>query len=515
MSFYHRLSSLLKAHCLKLMIKIAVIGSGISGLAVAVRMRLRGYEVDVFEKNDYPGGKLSAFEIHCNSDESKIYRFDAGPSLFTMPQYVEELFQLAKEPIKNYFSYSKIEDVCHYFWRDGKNAIAWADKEKLTNEFSDKLGADESDILEIFSQAKNKYDISGRIFLENSLHKIKTWLKRDVLLALIQTYKLDIFSSMHTIHVNLAHKNPKLIQFLDRFATYNGSNPYKASGILSMIPHFEHGFGTYYPEGGMHIITQAIYKLGEHLGVNYYFNTEVNEIRVENKKVTGIKINNQNIHIDYNAVISNMDVYYTYSELLKDAKTAEKIKKQERSSSAIIFYWGINRAFKQLGLHNIFFSENYKEEFDALSKGEIVSDPTVYINITSKLTVTDAPPDCENWFVMINAPFDSGQNWEEIKNKLRANVISKLSNALVCNFESLIEAEQIMLPPDIESKTASYKGALYGTSSNSMTSAFMRHPNFSRKIKSLYFCGGSVHPGGGIPLCLLSAKIVDDVFLKI
>ncbi len=488
--------------------KIAIIGSGIAGLAAAVRMRLHGYNVDVFEKNGYPGGKLSAFEINC-ADE-KTYRFDAGPSLFTMPQYVEELFKLANEPVDQYFSYIKMDDVCHYFWNDGTDAIAYADENKLATEFSEKLGIHRADVLETLHQAKIKYDISGKIFLENSLHKLKTWLKWDVIKALAQTYRLDIFSSMHATHEKLAKENPKFIQFLDRFATYNGSNPYKASGILSMIPHFEHGFGTFYPNGGMHNITQAIFNLGEKLGVKYHFNTAVNGIVVENEKVAGIKIN-QKI-IQYDAVISNMDVYYTYSKLLNDAVSAKKINKQERSSSAVIFYWGINRTFEQLGLHNIFFSENYKSEFDALNKGEIISDPTVYINITSKLTPSDAPTNCENWFVMINAPYDAGQNWEAIKTKLKVDVIAKLSKALNCDLNACIEAEQIMLPPDIETKTASFTGALYGTSSNSMMSAFMRHPNFSSEIKSLYFCGGSVHPGGGIPLCLLSAKIVDDIF---
>lgn len=494
---------------------IAIIGSGIAGLATAVRLRLRGHDVDVYEKNAYVGGKLSAFEITSKNNLKNIYRFDAGPSLFTMPQYVEELFKLADEPFKNYFKYTKVEDVCHYFWSDGTNAIAWADGKKLAQEFSEKLGVSIADTDQIFSSAKIKYDISGRIFLENSLHKTKTWLKLDVLRALMQTYKLNIFSSMHTINQNLAHGNPKLIQFLDRFATYNGSNPFKASGILSMIPHFEHGFGTYYPEGGMHNITKAVYKLGEKLGVKYYFNSEVEEIIITHGKASGIKLKNANTAITYDAVVSNMDVYYTYSKLLKDTKTADKINKQERSSSALIFYWGINKTFLQLGLHNIFFSENYKAEFEALSEGKIISDPTVYINITSKLTPTDAPTDCENWFVMINAPFDDGQDWEAMKIKLRADVIKKLSKALDCDLENYIEAEQTMMPKEIESKTASFKGALYGTSSNSMTSAFMRHPNFSRKIKSLYFCGGSVHPGGGIPLCLLSAKIVDDIFVEL
>jgi phytoene dehydrogenase-like protein len=188
------------------------------------------------------------------------------------------------------------------------------------------------------------------------------------------------------------------------------------------------------------------------------------------------------------------------------------VEKQERSSSALIFYWGIKKKFEQLGLHNIFWSEDYQKEFSLLfEEKEIIDDPTVYVNITSKFEKGDAPEGCENWFVMVNAPHVAGQDWEEIEKHTRKNVISKLSRMLGTDVESLIETEKVLTPPTIQSQTSSYLGSLYGTSSNDRMAAFFRHPNFSPKIKNLYFCGGSVHPGGGIPLCLLSGKIVGDL----
>jgi phytoene dehydrogenase-like protein len=165
-----------------------------------------------------------------------------------------------------------------------------------------------------------------------------------------------------------------------------------------------------------------------------------------------------------------------------------------------------------LDLHNIFFSENYKAEFEAIfSKKTLSEDPTIYVNITAKDVVADAPKGKENWFVMINAPHDDGQDWDALVARLRKQVIEKLGNRLHTDLEKLIEEEFIMTPPIIAEKTHSFKGALYGAASNNRMAAFLRHPNFSRKISNLYFCGGSVHPGGGIPLCLLSAKIVGDL----
>jgi phytoene dehydrogenase-like protein len=214
-------------------------------------------------------------------------------------------------------------------------------------------------------------------------------------------------------------------------------------------------------------------------------------------------------------VVSNMDIYPTYKHLLPDQPHPERTLAQERSTSAMIFYWGIRAEFPELDLHNIFFSKDYQAEFEAHSRGEVCSDPTVYINITTKYDPQDAPPGCETWFVMVNVPANStGQDWDALTQRIRRQVLDKLSHNLGRPIEPLIACEATLDPRTIQSKTASWQGALYGTASNNMFSAFLRHPNFSSKIKSLYFVGGSVHPGGGIPLCLLSAKITDSLIAE-
>jgi diapolycopene oxygenase len=211
-------------------------------------------------------------------------------------------------------------------------------------------------------------------------------------------------------------------------------------------------------------------------------------------------------------VVSNMDVTPTYRRLLRGQKAPEKILRQERSSSALIFYWGIKRSFPQLGLHNIFFSNNYKKEFQDIFNGVVpAADPTVYVNITSKDVPADAPAGCENWFVMVNVPEHKGQDWQKLIPAYREVIKRKLEPLLGADLTSVIENESTLTPLDIEFKTSSLGGSLYGTSSNNRYAAFLRHANESSRIKDLYFCGGSVHPGGGIPLCLLSAKIVSEI----
>ena len=301
-----------------------------------------------------------------------------------------------------------------------------------------------------------------------------------------------------------------MIQLFDRYATYNGSDPYQTSGIMTLIQHLESAYGTFVPKKGMVSITESLYGLAKRLGVKFSFETVVKEIKVELGVISGIKTKSGSFSSDY--VISNMDVFHTYKKLLPNEILPINRLKQERSSSAVIFYWGIKQSFPDLDLHNIFFSKNYKKEFQAIFKDKTVSeDPTIYINITSKEVVGDAPKGCENWFIMINTPADHGQDWTQIVNRLRSHIITNISKRLSVDLKNLIVCEEVLTPPDIESKTQSYMGALYGASSNDTMAAFLRHPNFSNRIKNLYFCGGSVHPGGGIPLCLLSAKIVDEL----
>jgi len=304
---------------------------------------------------------------------------------------------------------------------------------------------------------------------------------------------------------------PHTIQLFNRYATFNGSNPYKAPGMLSLIPHLDNNLGTFYPKGGMISISKALYNLAIKMGVKFHFNTEVSSIVTEKNTAKGI-ITNQEFH-SADVVISNMDVYFTYKKLLSDELKAKKVLKQERSSSAFIFYWGIKKTFPELELHNILFSKDYQAEFESLfTTKELFEDPTIYINITAKCEPQlHAPEGKENWFVMVNAPANTGQNWQDYYARYKKIIIHKLNERLNSDIESLIEVEEILTPITIESRTSSYLGSLYGTSSNGKMAAFLRHPNFSKKTKGLYFVGGSVHPGGGIPLCFQSAKIMSEM----
>jgi phytoene desaturase len=485
--------------------EIIVTGSGIGGIATAIRLAVLGYNVMVFESDKGPGGKLNTFELDG-------YRYDLGPSLFTMPQFVDELFILAGRNPSDYFRYIKWPLACRYFWKDGTVLNSYTDRDAFAAEIERVLGADGAKLKAFLRHSNRLYETNAPVFLQTSLHRPQDFKIRDILKALAYMPRMDIFTSMDRANQRrLVH--PRLVQMFNRMATYNGSNPYKAPGILNIIPSLEHGTGVFFPEGGMYSITSALYKLALELGVEFHFNEPVEEILLYREKAIGVRTSLGEYTSD--AVVSNMDVVLTFRKLLKNVGVPAYLLRQERSSSALVFYWGIKKVLPELDLHNIFFSDNYPEEFDCLfNKLSIYDDPTVYINISSRVNEADAPENHDNWFVMVNAPHEAGQDWADLVSRTRKNITSKLSVVLGTDIQALISSEYVLTPPEIETRTSSWQGSLYGASSNSRMAAFLRHPNFSGRVKGLYFAGGSVHPGGGIPLCLSSAKITAGIIAK-
>ena len=477
--------------------QVIIIGSGIAGLAASIRLANKGYQVQVFEANAYPGGKLSEINL-------EGYRFDAGPSLFTLPEQVDELFALSGKNPRDYFQYRKLPVNCQYFWEDGTQITAYADIAKFMEEVRTKLGENPKNIQRALDRSSFIYRYLSPLFMHRSLHQGSTWFNKNALKAYLRMGKFGLFQTMHQSNSN-QFDHPKLVQLFNRYATYNGSNPYRTPATLTIIPHLEFNRGAFFPENGMHAITQSLYALARDLGVQFHFNQKVARVLVENNRAKGVLVQ-EDVH-EADIVVNNMDMVNAYKTLLKDQRQPKRLLQQPKSSSALIFYWGIRKEFPELDLHNILFSNDYAKEFEHIfSKKTIYSDPTVYINITSVYKKDDAPANCMNWFTMINVPNNQGQDWEKLKSEARAAIVAKINRVLGTNITPLIAVEEVLDPITIESKTSSANGALYGNSSNNRYAAFLRHANFS-SISGLYFCGGSVHPGGGIPLCLLSAKI--------
>lgn len=480
-----------------------VIGAGLGGLSSAIRLANLGIQVDVYEQSNHPGGKAGVWE-------KGGYRFDTGPSLITMIDVLQEPFIESGEDPDKYLKFTELKHLCNYFYPDWTRLSAVSDIDSFGKQVEELMDDSSEDLKNYLLHCKTIYDLTAKLFLYHSVTEPKDLINLDTLGRLLNLKKADINRTMDQAN-EAFFKDPKMVQLFNRYATFNGSDPYQCPATMNLIQHVEYGMGAYTCEGGIFAIPRELEALAKRKGVRFHYNTKVQKILHSGKHVQGVQLDGYSRLAEL--VISDCDVKTTYQDLMDDttSKPSKRYMDLEPSSSALVFYWGIKHSFDELTVHNIFFSDNYQFEFQQIFKdGVCPDDPTIYVNITSK-TEPDAPDGCENWFVMVNAPYDRGQDWEAAVEKMRRTIVRRLSKELRVDIEPLIQVEDVLTPPLIDKRTSSFKGSLYGISSNSKLAAFLRQPNRSRTYKGLYFCGGSAHPGGGMPLAILSGRIVGEL----
>ena len=484
---------------------VAIIGAGIAGIAAALRLRKQGFEVTVFEANAYAGGKMS--ELYTND-----FRFDKGPTVLTKPEYVEDLFQLFGKIPSDYWQSHPVEPIFKYFFEDGTVINSSRNQERFSEEIASKTSTSAASILKFLKEVEKTHQLTDEVFLQRSLHKFKNYLDWPTTRGILNFGKVDVFRSMNKANEQ-RFSDQKVIDIFNRYASYNGSNPYWAPATLNVLAHYEITLGTYFSEGGIYSIIDALTDIAEEVGVRINYSTPAQEIVQSGNRATGLRTQNGTEHFDI--IVSNVDVYNTYKQLLPNFKAPKRFLKQPRSSSVIVFYWGMNRQFPELGLHNMFLSDDAKAEYKHLFElNEPFDDPTIHMTISSKMNAKDAPKGYENWSALISVPHNSGQDWDEWIRVSKRNVIAKLNRILKTDIEPHIIFEDVLDPRKVNEETNAAFGAVFGNASNSMFSAFLRHPNFSSKIENLFFCGGTAHPGPGIPLCLLSGKIASELIAE-
>ena len=479
--------------------RVAVIGGGLGALSGAIRLAQLGFSVQLFEKNPKIGGKVNEVIL-------RNYRFDTGASLLTMPFVIDELFDFAGFKRSDYLDFVLIEPICRYFFPDGSMMDTSADKAEMETAIAQLSPNDVKAYQRFLKYAERIHDLTAEIFLCTPIHEFRKLIRSRYLRTLFRLHQIDPFRTVHQ-SVSRFFSDPRLVQLFDRYATYNGSDPFQAPATLNIIPYVEYGLGGYYIRGGIYRLVDALEMVARERGVQIRTSANVERICQVGNRVNGVQVNGERINADY--VLCGIDAVVAYHTLIDGHQhRRKKLKRLEPSLSGMVFLWGIRGKHPMLAHHNIIFSSDYKTEFRQIFKHQQVPDePTIYIAITSKTDAAHAPADGENWFVLLNMPYLApGQMWEQEKTRMQGVVLNRLKQ-LGFDIADQIEVEQIYTPEDFAERYASNRGSIYGVSSNSKTTAFKRLPNRSRNPKGLYFAGGSVHPGGGIPLVMLSGKM--------
>lgn len=504
-----------------------IIGAGMGGLSAAIHLAARGQHVTIFERQPQVGGKLNRLLLDG-------FSFDTGPSLITMPYVFRNLFQFAGRRLEDYLELLPLEITCRYFYRDGLLLNAWRDAEQLRAEFAQLNPHDGEAWCRFLDYTRMLYQAASEPFLFHSLGSpldvLRTfaryvWRGHDdsddastrserlkAVLAALAPTTLDQC-------VRNFFQDEHLRQLFDRYATYNGSSPYQVTSVYSIIPYVEMADGGWYPRGGIYALAQACERLACELGVQIETGCDVKRILVEHGEARGVVLADGRI-VRSRVVIANSDVVTTHRELLSPAVNqhgyARRLAQLEPSCSGFVILLGLNKQYPQLAHHNIFFSDDYRAEFDDLFVQRIPQrNPTIYVCATTRTDASQAPSGCENLFILVNAPYLTAQsNWQRDAQTYHDHVLDLLTHYPQIDLSDLREhivCETLLTPEDFQYKYGANAGSIYGLSSNNRMAPFTRPGNRSKLLKNLYFVGGSTHPGGGLPLVTLSGKVVAEM----
>jgi phytoene desaturase len=509
---------------------IVIIGAGIGGLSAAIRLATHGYHVRVFERQPQVGGKLNQLKM-------QGFSFDTGPSLITMPYILQELFQSANRRLEDYLDLIPLDLTCRYFYRDGLILNAWRDTERLATEFAHLNPHDGEAFYRFLAFTRTIYQAAADPFLYHGLGSplavLNTFIRyilkghpgiidegpESTMLSRLRAVFAALSPATLDDCVHGFFVDEHLRQLFDRYATYNGSSPYKVGAVYSIIPYVELADGGWYPRGGIYALAEALERLAGELGVIIETGCDVRRIIVKHRRARGVVLADGRV-IRSATVVANSDVVTTQSELLSPRvvtkRTLRKFQALEPSCSGFVLLLGIDKQYPQLAHHNIFFSNDYPAEFADLFAEHIpLCNPTIYVCATTRSDASQAPAGQENLFVLVNAPYlTEASNWERDAPAYREHILNLLTSYKQIDLHDLCEhivCEAILTPEDFKRKYGSNAGSIYGLSSNARMAPFTRPGNRSKEIQRLYFVGGSTHPGGGVPLVILSGKIVAEM----
>jgi phytoene desaturase len=474
--------------------RAVVVGAGVGGLAVSIRLAAAGHDVVVFERNPMVGGKLATLE-------EAGYTFDLGPSLLTLPAVFDEVFALAGTSLGAEVELVRLDPQFRYRWPDGSTLEIPDDPDRMPaalDAFSPGSGAQWT---EFAAHAEQIWEISERTFLAGPMGS--PWSMLGRMRSPLDLTRID--GNRTLAKSAAAHfDDPRLRQLIGRYATYSGSSPLQAPATLACIPHVEQAFGCWYVMGGLGRLRDALERVARRIGVDIRLGADVGRIRTEGARVTGVELADGGSELA-DIVIANVDAAHLYVDLLPSPKEASKLDKVGQSTSGFVVCAAVRGRTEGIAHHNVFFSLHDEQEFRFLDSGRMPIDPTVYACVSSVTDPSQAPKGAENWFLLVNTPPATGID----RKMMTAAVLNRLAERGV-DLRDRIDFTRTLVPADIEARYRAIGGAIYGTSSNGKRAAFAR-PNNIGPVEGLYLVGGSSHPGGGLPMVTISARIVADL----
>jgi len=487
--------------------KAVIIGAGVGGLATANYLAQNGYAVEIYEKNCKPGGR-------CGQLIQEGHRFDLGATILLMPSLYRQVLSELGIDLEKDLETTSLEPVYKLFFSDGTDFAFTRDKDRMKSQLEETEKGSFLKYQEYVKEGYEYFNLSMNDLLGKNFDHLFQFVnfKSMRLLLKLKTYL------NHTDYIQRYFTNPHLRMAFTFQNIYVGQNPYKAPAFFSMLPGAEIAEGALFPKGGMHRIVEKLLELANKNKVKVYYKKPVEKIILNGKKTDGILLDDGTI-IRADLVIANADLPYVYDQLLRDKRKTNSLKRKKYSCSAIVFHWGLDQVYPQLDHHSVFLNDPYQEGLNKIFKEKSLSEnPSFYIHAPVRSDKTAAPENHDTLSVIVPvAHLDpkNNQDWGKLKQMARDGVIQRLEEAGLYDIEKHIKFEICYLPKTWESTCNVTRGSVFGSLSHSIFQmGYFRPHNQHKKFRNLYFTGGSTHPGNGVPLVLLGAKLTSERILK-
>jgi diapolycopene oxygenase len=490
--------------------RVVVIGAGLGGMSAAIMLASNGFQVTILEKNAQVGGKL-------NQLQSKGFSFDLGPSIFTLPEIFRPIFEGDGKRLEDYITLQRVDPQWRNFFEDGVVVDLWEDPARMRAElgrFGPQVFGEYKDFL---AYSRRQYEILERGYLRHGL---------DTLVQFFRFYgwkearDLDYLHSMSgSIYKRLS--NPYLRDIFEYFIKYVGSSALASPAFMNLMPTIQMEFGLWYVAGGLYELGHAFRRRLEETGVTLCLEHEVQRIDYSGSTATGVQVRDSNgdlltLPADY--VVSNMEVIPAMRRLLQSpASTMKKVRRFEPSCSGIILHLGLDRVYSQLAHHNFFYSANLHEHFRRVFRDKkLPDDPTIYVVAPTRTDPSQAPPGCDNIKILPHIPSINEHNpyTREDYLALKELCLDKLERMGLSDLRQHIVVEDFWTPFDIETRYASNGGSIYGVVCDRRRNFAFKAPKQSPQFHNLFFVGGSVNPGAGMPMVTLGGQHVARMIIE-
>jgi len=493
--------------------KIGVVGGGLAGCAAAVKLAHAGHEVTLFEKNNHLGGKMNVYE-------ERGYYFDMGPTIITKPDVIHRLFEDVGRNSADYLELVDLDPQWRSFFSDGSHLDLYTSMQEMVKELQRFAPDEVANYLQFLAYCHRMNDISDKWFYWKSYGSIAEMMKANPMTpqSLGLAMSMDPFSTMHQA-IQKHFKDDRLAQLFEHFVQYVGSSPFVAPAILCLIPWVQIALGCWYPMGGTGSIARALTRLCDEFGVTVRYETPIERIHTKNNKIVGV-VPQDGVMESFDIVVANSDIVRTLEQMISEPAAKTYLHKHEKqlepACSGIVLYLGCNKTWDHLKHHDFYFSTDSDAEFhDIYDKKVPHEDPTCYLAVPSLTDPSVAPEGCTALYVLVHCPYlTEAFDWDKEAIRYRDVIIDKLEKWGLDGLRDSIEVSHTITPRDLEQMYWVNRGAIYGVVTQKGLKSAFKTSNRSDIIKGLYWAGGSVNPGPGVPMVLMSGQIAANCIIE-